>query len=75
MRPTSRMREVIARPVCTIVPGIAETLAAGFVAREELQTVYAASRAASLTRPGMSGGRPVHAARIVEAKRQPFDGP
>lgn len=53
MRPTSRMRELIARPVCTIAPGVADALAARLVAREGFEAVYMSGFGTSLTRLGM----------------------
>jgi len=53
MKPTSRMRELIARPVCTIAPGVADALAARLVAREEFEAVYMTGFGTSLTRLGM----------------------
>jgi len=53
MRPTSRMRELIARPVCTIAPGVADALAARLVAREKFEAVYMTGFGTSLTRLGM----------------------
>lgn len=78
MRPTSRMRELIARPVCTIAPGVADALAARLVAREGFEAVYMSGFGTSLTRLGMpdvglltASEMVDNAGRIVDASELP----
>jgi 2-methylisocitrate lyase-like PEP mutase family enzyme len=47
------MRQLIARPVCTVAPGVADALAARLVAREGFDAVYMTGFGTSLTRLGM----------------------
>jgi 2,3-dimethylmalate lyase len=78
MRPTSRMRELIARPFCTIAPGVADALAARLVAREGFEAVYMSGFGTSLTRLGRPDAGLLtacemvdNASRIVDASELP----
>jgi 2-methylisocitrate lyase-like PEP mutase family enzyme len=50
---TARMRRLLARPGCTVAPGVADALAARLVAREGFDAVYMTGFGTSLTRLGM----------------------
>ena len=50
---TTRMRQLLARPGCTVAPGVADALAARLVAREGFDAVYMTGFGTSLTRLGM----------------------
>ena len=52
-RPTTQLRRLLARPMCTIAPGVADALAARLVAREGFEAVYMTGFGTSLTRLGM----------------------
>jgi 2-methylisocitrate lyase-like PEP mutase family enzyme len=52
-RQTTRLRELLARPGCTVAPGVADALAARLVAREGFDAVYMTGFGTSLTRLGM----------------------
>ena len=52
-RMTTRMRQLLARPGCTVAPGVADALAARLVAREGFDAVYMTGFGTSLTRLGM----------------------
>ena len=52
-RLTTRLRQLLARPICTIAPGVADALAARLVAREGFEAVYMTGFGTSLTRLGM----------------------
>ena len=52
-KPTTRLRQLLARPGCTVAPGVADALAARLVAREGFDAVYMTGFGTSLTRLGM----------------------
>jgi len=52
-RLTTRLRQLLARPECTVAPGVADALAARLVARESFDAVYMTGFGTSLTRLGM----------------------
>ena len=52
-KPTTRLRQLLARPGCTVAPGVADALAAHLVAREGFDAVYMTGFGTSLTRLGM----------------------
>ena len=52
-KPTTRLRQLLARPGCTVAPGVADALAARLVAREGFDAVYMTDFGTSLTRLGM----------------------
>jgi 2-methylisocitrate lyase-like PEP mutase family enzyme len=52
-RPTTRLRALTARPLCTVAPGVADALAARLVAREGFEAAYMTGFGTSITRLGM----------------------
>lgn len=52
-RLTTRLRNLLARPQCTVAPGVADALAARLVALEGFDAVYMTGFGTSLTRLGM----------------------
>lgn len=50
---TTRLRALIARPQCTVAPGVADALAARLVAREGFEAAYMTGFGTSITRLGM----------------------
>lgn len=52
-RVTTRMRALLARPVCTVAPGVADAFGARLVKMEGFEAVYMTGFGTSLTRLGM----------------------
>jgi 2,3-dimethylmalate lyase len=77
-RMTARLRALLARPGCTVAPGVADGLAARLVALEGFEAVYMTGFGTSLTRLGMpdvglltESEMVDNAARIVDASGLP----
>jgi 2-methylisocitrate lyase-like PEP mutase family enzyme len=75
---TTRLRQLLARPGCTVAPGVADALAARLVAREGFDAVYMTGFGTSLTRLGMpdvglltASEMVDNASRIVDASGLP----
>ena len=77
-RATTRLRQLVSRPLCTVAPGVADALAARLVALEGFDAVYMTGFGTSLTRLGapdvglLTAGEMIdNAGRIVDASGLP----
>ena len=77
-RVTARMRALLARPQCTVAPGVADAFGARLVKMEGFEAVYMTGFGTSLTRLGMpdvglltASEMIDNASRIVDASELP----